>query len=51
MLAYVVHGGGRQSAAFVTPIYRADIHVKVGKVQHIISSFEHGDRLNGSLVV
>jgi len=31
VLGYVVSGGGRESAATVCPLYRADIHSKVGK--------------------
>jgi hypothetical protein len=46
VLGYVVTGGGRESAALVWPLYRADIHVKAGKTWHIISSYEQGDRLN-----
>jgi hypothetical protein len=46
VLSYVVSGGGRESAAAIWPLYRADIHVKVGKTWHIISSYEQGDRLN-----
>ncbi len=46
VLGYVVSGGGRTSAATVYPLYRADIHVKVGKTWHIMSSYEQGDQLN-----
>jgi hypothetical protein len=46
VLGYVVSAGGRESAAAVYPLYRADIHVKVGKTWHIVSSYEQGDRLN-----
>jgi hypothetical protein len=46
VLGYIVTGGGRESAAAVFPRYRADIHVKVGKTWHIVSSYEQGERLN-----
>lgn len=46
VLGYVVSGGGRDSAAMVYPLYRADIHLKVGKVWHVLSSYERGERLN-----
>lgn len=46
VLGYVVLGGGRESAAVVYPLYRADIHTKVGKTWHIVSSYEQGNRLN-----
>ena len=46
VLGYVVSSGGRESAAYVYPLYRADIHVKVGKTWHIVSSYEQGERLN-----
>jgi hypothetical protein len=46
VLGYVVSGGGRESAAAIYPLYRADIHIKVGKTWHIVSSYEQGDRLN-----
>ena len=46
VLGYVVSSGGRESAACVYPLYRADIHVKVGKTWHIVSSYEQGERLN-----
>ena len=46
VLGYVVSGGGRESAAAIYPLYRADIHVKVGKTWHFVSSYEQGDRLN-----
>jgi hypothetical protein len=46
VLGYVVSSGGRDSAAAIWPLYRADIHVKVGKTWHIVSSYEQGDRLN-----
>jgi hypothetical protein len=46
VLGYVVSGGGRESAAAIYPLYRADIHVKAGKTWHIVSSFEQGERLN-----
>lgn len=47
ILGYIVSGGGRGGAAYVTPIYRADIHIKENKRWHIVSSFEYGERLNG----
>ena len=47
ILGYLVSGGGRGSAAGVTPIYRADIHIKEKKLWHIVSSYEVGERLNG----
>jgi len=46
VLGYVVGGGGRESTAVVWPLYRADIHMKVGKTWHIISSYDQGERLN-----
>lgn len=46
VLGYVVSGGGRDSAAAIYPLYRADIHIKAGKTWHIVSSYEQGDRLN-----
>src|SRR6185436_10589487 len=46
VLGYVVSSGGRESAAAVYPLYRADIYVKAGKTWHIVSSYEQGDRLN-----
>jgi hypothetical protein len=46
VLGYVVLSGGRQSAAAIYPLYRADIYVKAGKIWHIVSSYEQGDRLN-----
>ena len=46
VLGYVVSSGGRQSAAAIYPLYRADIHVKAGKTWHIVSSYEQGERLN-----
>lgn len=46
VLGYVVSGGGRESAAAIYPLYRADIHVKAGKTWHLVSSYEQGDRLN-----
>lgn len=46
VLGYVVSSGGRESAAAIYPLYRADIHVKVGKTWHIVSSYEQGARLN-----
>jgi hypothetical protein len=45
-LGYIVSGGGRDNVATIYPLYRADIHIKVGKTWHIVSSFEQGDRLN-----
>jgi hypothetical protein len=47
VLGYSVSRGGPGSAASVRPIYRADIHVKVGKTWHMVSSYETGERLNG----
>ena len=46
VLGYVVSSGGRESAAAIYPLYRADIHMKAGKTWHIVSSHEQGDRLN-----
>lgn len=46
VLGYIVSSGGRESAAAIYPLYRADIHVKVGKTWHLVSSYEQGDRLN-----
>lgn len=46
VLGYVVSGGGPGSAATVYPLYRADIHLKVGKIWHIVSSYEQRERLN-----
>jgi diphthamide synthase (EF-2-diphthine--ammonia ligase) len=46
VLGYVVSSGGRQSAAAIYPLYRADIHVKAGKIWHLVSSYEQGERLN-----
>jgi hypothetical protein len=46
VLGYVVSSGGRESAAAIYPLYRADIHVKAGKTWHIVSSHEQGERLN-----
>lgn len=46
VLGYVVSSGGRESAAAIYPLYRADIFVKAGKTWHIVSSYEQGDRLN-----
>lgn len=46
VLGYVVSSGGRESAAAIYPLYRADIHVKAGKTWHLVSSYEQGDRLN-----
>lgn len=46
VLGFVVSSGGRGSAAAVYPLYRADIHMKLGKTWHIVSSYEQGDRLN-----
>jgi hypothetical protein len=46
ILAYVILGGGRESGARITPLYRADVHKKIGKVWHITSSFEYGEALN-----
>lgn len=55
VLAYIVSGGGRQSAARIYPIYRADIFYatmrkhkgKLVKVQGVSSSYEQGAALNG----
>jgi len=47
VFGYVVSGGGRGGAAMVCPLYRADLHVKVGKTWHVVSSYEQGARLNG----
>ena len=46
VLGYIVSGGGREAAATIYPLYRADIFMKVGKTWHIVSSYEQGDRLN-----
>jgi hypothetical protein len=46
VLGYIVSGGSRESAAVIYPLYRADIHMKVGKTWHFVSSYEQGDRLN-----
>lgn len=46
VLGYVVSGGGRDSAAYIYPLCRADIHMKVGKTWHFVSAYEQGDRLN-----
>jgi len=46
VLGYVVSSGGRESAATICPLYRADIYVKAGKTWHIVSSHEQGARLN-----
>jgi hypothetical protein len=46
VLGYVVSGGGRDSAAYIYPLYRADIHVKAGKTWRLVSSYEQGERLN-----
>lgn len=46
VLGYIVSGGGRESAAAIYPLYRADIHIKAGKTWHIVSSYEQGERLN-----
>lgn len=46
VLGYVVSGGGRESAAAIYPLYRADIHVKAGKTWHLVTSYEQGERLN-----
>lgn len=46
VLGYIVSGGGRESAAMIYPLYRADIFMKVGKTLHVVSSYEQGDRLN-----
>jgi hypothetical protein len=47
VLGYIVSRGGPGSAAAVHPIRRADIHVRVGKTWHTVSSYETGARLNG----
>jgi hypothetical protein len=46
VMGYVVHRGGRESAAAIYPLYRADIHIKAGNTWHLVSSYEQGDRLN-----
>ena len=46
VLGYVVSSGSREGAAAIYPLYRADIHMKAGKVWHIVSSYEQGARLN-----
>src|ERR1700731_4896493 len=46
VLGYSVTSGGSGAVAAVRPIYRADLHMKVRKIWHIISSYEMGDRLN-----
>ena len=48
VLGYRVFRGGPGSAAAVYPLYRADIHVKLGKTWHVVSSYETGEKLNGS---
>jgi len=47
ILGFLISGGGRGAAAGITPIYRADIHIKEKKLWHIVSSYEVGERLNG----
>lgn len=46
VLGYVVSSWGRESAAAIYPLYRADIFMKVGKTLHVVSSHEQGARLN-----
>jgi hypothetical protein len=46
VLGYVVSRGGAGTAAAVYPLYRADLHMKVGTTWHLVSSYEQGDRLN-----
>jgi hypothetical protein len=46
VLGYVVSSGGRESAAAIYPLYRADIFTKVGKTLHVVPSYEQGERLN-----
>jgi len=41
-----VSSGGRESAASIYPLYRADFHMKVGKTWHVVPSYEQGARLN-----
>jgi hypothetical protein len=38
--------GYNNGTAIVRPLYRADIHVRVGKIWHVMTSYEHGDPLN-----
>jgi hypothetical protein len=47
VLGYSLSRGGPGSVATVYPIYRADIHVKLGKTWHMVPSYETGARLNG----
>jgi hypothetical protein len=47
VLGYIVSGGGREAAATIYPLYRADVHIKAGKTWHIVSSYEQGDRMTG----
>lgn len=47
VLGYIVSRGGRESAAAIYPLYRADLHVKAGKTWHVVDSYERGERLNG----
>jgi hypothetical protein len=46
VLGYIVSSGGRESAAAIYPLYRADIHIKVGNTWHFVPSHEQGERLN-----
>ena len=46
VLGYVVSSGGREAAATIYPLYRADIFMKVGKTLHVVSSYEQGERLS-----
>lgn len=47
ILGFLISGGGRGSAAGITPIYRADIHIREKGRWHIVASYETGERLNG----
>jgi hypothetical protein len=46
VFGYIVLSGGPESTAVVYPLYRADLHMKVGKTWHFVTSYEQGDRLN-----
>ena len=46
VLSYVVSPGGGRGVATIYPLYSAFIHVKVGGIWHMLSSYEQGDRLN-----
>lgn len=46
VLGYVVSSGSPVGTAAIYPLYNAFVHVKVGAVWHMVSSYEQGDRLN-----